>query len=453
MFVNPITIGSMDLADTLRLIVLLASTGVSLSLELASGTFNPWLQVNSTNVNQFPASSVKKRTFSNQFLTIAILPDWTARPVNQTLDIIHGKYILSINPMFTHASGITGGRFPEIVAGMPSANAVMRNVDEPAGGWECSQTDGMIVSSTISGSNYYTDSSKTGNGCTFPRDLQPAWFGSLFSDRSIEREHNITLSYDTADVNNLPKRDSQELRDIFRDVVTMLKTLSLKPPVVITKVDPEAAPPGATVTVYGSGFGIPNYYASLIFTEFPNNPMPEPTVAPDGNSLTFLVPISINTISCQPGYIDVSGNCVPTPAGHVDANDCPQSVDFCGVPIPPRKYHIMVNLEGTGVSSNSVAFTVAPSTATRVSILLLYPNQFVSPGDVITVRGSGFAPTGNTVEIGSSVIRNLSSLDGKTITFQAPAPAGESFIRGTRIYRASVSNASGQSNSILFDYR
>ena len=233
----------------------------------------------------------------------------------------------------------------------------------------------------------------------------------------------------------------------------MLKTLSLKPPVVITKVDPEAAPPGATVTVYGSGFGIPNYYASLIFTEFPNNPVPEPTVAPDGNSLTFLVPISINTISCQPGYIDVSGNCVPTPAGHVDANDCPQSVDFCGVPIPPRKYHIMVNLEGTGVSSNSVAFTVAPSTATRVSILLLYPNQFVSPGDVITVRGSGFAPTGNTVEIGSSVIRNLSSLDGKTITFQAPAPAGESFIRGTRIYRASVSNASGQSNSILFDYR
>src|SRR5437879_8397795 len=73
----------MDLADTLRLIVLLASTGVSLSLELASGTFNPWLQVNSTNVNQFPASSVKKRTFSNQFLTIAILPDWTASVVTQ----------------------------------------------------------------------------------------------------------------------------------------------------------------------------------------------------------------------------------------------------------------------------------------------------------------------------------------------------------------------------------
>src|SRR6266567_3825491 len=184
----------MDLADTLRLIVLLASTGVSLSLELASGTFNPWLQVNSTNVNQFPASSVKKRTFSNQFLTIAILPDWTARPVNQTLDIIHGKYILSINPIFTHASGIIGGRFSEIVAGMPSVNAVMSNVDQPAGGWECSQTDRMIISNSISLANLYTDKLKTGNGCTFPYDSQPAWFGSSVAGQESESDYTITLS-------------------------------------------------------------------------------------------------------------------------------------------------------------------------------------------------------------------------------------------------------------------
>src|SRR5438270_13825826 len=105
----------MDLADTLRLIVLLASTGVSLSLEFASGAFNPWRQVNSTNVNQLPASSVKKRTFSNQFLTIAILPDWTARPVNQTLDIIHGKYMLCTNPIFPHASAMRCRGFPERV--------------------------------------------------------------------------------------------------------------------------------------------------------------------------------------------------------------------------------------------------------------------------------------------------------------------------------------------------
>ena len=223
----------MDLADVLRLVVLLSLTGVLASARnwhSASSNVDPWLQVNSTNVNQSAASSRKSRTFSNQFLTIAISPEWTARSENQILDITHGKYILSINPMFTHASGITGGRFPEIAARMPSVDAVMRHVDQPAGGWECSQTETILVSSTISGSNYYTDKSKTGNECTFPLDPQPAWFGSFFGDRSSESEHTITLSYDTTDVNKLPKRDSQELRGIFRDVVAMLKTLRLKPP-------------------------------------------------------------------------------------------------------------------------------------------------------------------------------------------------------------------------------
>lgn len=84
---------------------------------------------------------------------------------------------------------------------------------------------------------------------------------------------------------------------------------------------------------------------------------------------------------------------------------------------------------------------------------LLYPNYLVSEGDTITVRGSGFTSTGNTIKIGSTVVTNLSSPDGKTITFQAPGPAGSSFIPGIRIYHASLSNANGQSNSISFDYR
>lgn len=444
----------MNYANSLRLIVLLSGVLASAwNWHGANPKVDALFQGDSTNVDQATASSAKSRTFSNQFLTITILPGWTARPAQPTLDILHGKYILSINPMFSHASGVAGGRFPEIAARMPSVDAVMKRVDQPAGGWECSQNDTIKVSSTISGSNYYTDPSKTGNRCNLSLDSQPAWFGSFFGDRSVETEHTITLSYDTTDVNKLPKRDSPELRGVFRDVVAMLKTLSLRPPVVITKVDPEAAPPGALVTIYGSGFKIPHYQASLVFTEFPNNPMPEPTIAPDGNSLTFLVPASINTINCQPGYIDVNEDCVPTPAEHVDTNDCPQSGGFCGVPVPPGTYHIMVNLDTSGVISNSVAFTVTAAAATPVSILLLYPNQLVSPGDVITVRGSGFAPTGNIVQIGSALISNLSSADGKTLTFQAPPSAGESFIRGLRAYWASVSNENGKSNSISFEYR
>jgi hypothetical protein len=51
------------------------------------------------------------------------------------------------------------------------------------------------------------------------------------------------------------------------------------------------------------------------------------------------------------------------------------------------------------------------------------------------------------------VVNDLSSADGKTIALQAPAPAGDSLIRGIRTDKASVSNANGESNSIAFDYR
>jgi len=85
-----------------------------------------------------------------------------------------------------------------------------------------------------------------------------------------------------------------------------------------------------------------------------------------------------------------------------------------------------------------------------VSILLLYPNYLASVGDTITVRGSGFTPTGNTVQIGSAVVENLSSPDRHTIKVQAPAAGELSFIPGMKIYSATVTSASGQSNSISF---
>ena len=54
----------------------------------------------------------------------------------------------------------------------------------------------------------------------------------------------------------------------------MLKTLDLKPPLLISKVDPPSTLPGATVTIYGSGFSVPNFNIAVSFSDFPNNPMP-----------------------------------------------------------------------------------------------------------------------------------------------------------------------------------
>src|ERR1700692_2527120 len=99
--------------------------------------------------------------FENQYLRIQVLPGWTvAASGDQTLNLTQGKYLLSINPIFTHASGVTGGRFSEIVSGKQSVDAVMGNVDQPAGGFECAQSSEMVVTKAISLNNLYTDSSK-----------------------------------------------------------------------------------------------------------------------------------------------------------------------------------------------------------------------------------------------------------------------------------------------------
>src|SRR5579864_5029811 len=213
------------------------------------------------------ATQSRPTEFENQFLAIQIVPGWTvATSTGQTLTLVKGKYLLSINPIFLHASGVIGGRFGEIASGMKSIDAVMHNVDQPAGGFECSQwpLEAIVVSKAIFLANLYTDSSKAANFCTFPSSRRPVWFGSYFSGQGSETDYAITLAYDTNDVNALPKKGAQELTLVFRQVAQMLKTLQLKPPMIISKVDPDSALPGATITIYGSGFNLFNQASSAV---------------------------------------------------------------------------------------------------------------------------------------------------------------------------------------------
>ena len=390
----------------------------------------------------------------NPYLAITILPGWSVGPsTDQKLHLIKGKYLLTINPVFTHASGVEGGRFSEIVEGMPSLDAVTANVDQPAGGGECSldRSDALKVTESISLGNLYTDSSKTGNGCVFPASGPPAWFGSFTRGDGPESESTITLSYNSADVNSLPRKGSPALKQVFAEVVAMLKTLRLKPPIIVSKVSPESAPPGATVTIYGSGFNLSKATVSFTFVSDDLNAV----VAEDGRSLTFEVPTSILTVSCQEGRILIGGFCLPVPPGHVDVNDCPRKSDgssnFCEIPIPPAVYELSIN--AGGVTAPAIPFTVTAPQQRPVLISLVYPAAFVSPGNLVTVRGSGFAGSGNSVRIGDAVVNDIPSADGRTITFRAPEPSGKSLIDGTQVFKAFVVNTNGESNSISFAYQ
>ncbi len=404
------------------------------------------------------AQTSPSRQIDNRFVTMTILPGWVSASRDQVLIVTRGKYVLRINPIFTHASGIQGGRFPEITSDMSGIGAVMRGVDQPAEGFECAETSSAAHASAAEAklNSLYTDSSKTGNGCVFPDDGKSAWFGAT-AECVDQAECTITLDYDADDVNALPKKDSAELKQVFGEVETMLRTLHFKQFFSIARVIPEAVAPGGIVTVYGTGFNIPGFPVTIGFNELRDTLVEAPKVAEDGRSLTFKAPVSLQMISCPSGKIEVSGWCVPIPPNHVDINDCPPnrdgSTNFCGVPIPAKMYHLYASLASAALETDEVPLKVKPSASGPVSILLLYPDFIIGPDQSIRVRGKGFTPTGNTVQIGSAVVKNVPSADGKTLVFRASKPAGATLLPHFPAFEAFVSNANGKSNSIVVSYR
>lgn len=400
-----------------------------------------------------PAQAPHSRHFENTYLSLQILPGWTIAPPNPhaqnccILKLARGRYVLAINPLFGHASGVNGGRMSEIIAGQPNVDAVLGD-DVEDYGVLCAQSWDIPVTKDITLRNLYIGPGRKSADCPVFA-AEPVWFASFFGGEGPESDYNITLTYESTDINALPRKDSPELAQVLDQVVRMLRTLDLKPPVVITKIVPTSAPAGATVTVYGHGFALPGQAASAAFKELPNSARLVTRVAPDGRSLTFVVPASITRIPCPPGKTEVSENCVVTPPGHIDINDCPpDQIQSCSLPIPLATYHISILEEGMSIWSNAVPFTLTASPPAPVSLLLLYPAYWVQLGDSITLRGRGFTSTANTVHIGATLIQDLSSTDG-SIRFAVPHAASSPF----QTLPVFVSNANGVSNVLTLTYR
>ena len=418
-------------------------TAAMLAVVLLAGVAHP----------QTPSSHA--RVFENDYVKMTVEPGWTTIASIPGVKLTHGKYVLDINSVFVHASGV--GRLDEIIGEMPSVKAVMANVEGP---WptSCAQADVTNLSGALSLANLYTDKSMTGQDCTFPSDDRPAWFGSYLVGEGSESAYTITLAYDSADVNALPKRGSRELQGVLSEVDAMLKTLVMKPPILITSIEPQSAAPGAGVTLRGTGFNLASLNEAVSFKDFPNTSMLQPKIAADGKSVTFTIPTSLQRISCpQPGYIEVGEDCVQPPPNYVEVNECPRPpqssakpVNFCAVPFPPGTYQIWVT--GSMVRSNAVTLRITEPPTTPVVIALMYPTYGLVAGTMITVRGVGFTRTGNTMKIGDAVVRDVASADGKTLVFAAPSPAPVTASPAIWEYQASVGNSNGESNSILVNY-
>jgi hypothetical protein len=118
-----------------------------------------------------------------------------------------------------------------------------------------------------------------------------------------------------------------------------------------------------------------------------------------------------------------------------------------------------VNVSNANGTSNNVSFTLTGSGNSMPVVSSLSP-QSGPTGTNVTVFGSGFVTTGNNVQFGQTIIYNLSSYDGRTLSFTVPylsnsCPPGAYCILGSTPvtpgqYNVVVSNANGTSNAMTF---
>ena len=110
------------------------------------------------------------------------------------------------------------------------------------------------------------------------------------------------------------------------------------------------------------------------------------------------------------------------------------------------------NYSYTYGSYNPYNTTYCPPNVNTPYINYLAPTSG-AVGSMVTIHGSGFSPTGNTVRFGGGIVTGVGSSDGRTLTFMVPSqlsgPSSQFVTIGT--YNVSVSNFAGYtSNSVTF---
>ncbi|OGG52641.1 hypothetical protein A3C20_00105 [Candidatus Kaiserbacteria bacterium RIFCSPHIGHO2_02_FULL_55_25] len=185
---------------------------------------------------------------------------------------------------------------------------------------------------------------------------------------------------------------------------------------------------GASVTISGRGF---DYNNNTVFV----GSTPVTGIASySGSSLSFVVPQNVSGLvmvyvansrgasnSLQLNVINFTGGsgCVyPYNTGYGNCGGC----GMYGIPCPNAQLAI------TSLSPDNGAV-----------------------GSQVTVYGSGFTTSGNTVRFGNGIIANIGSQDGRAISFAVPANmTGYNNIPvGLGTYPVSVTNASGYTSNTL----
>lgn len=95
-----------------------------------------------------------------------------------------------------------------------------------------------------------------------------------------------------------------------------------------------------------------------------------------------------------------------------------QTITFKIPAIPKGNYSLFVK-NARGESNKDAFFVVTDGVTPEPKIESLSPAR-VARGGVVTIKGSGFVSTGNTVRTGTNIFENVSSADGNSLSFIIP---------------------------------
>lgn len=190
----------------------------------------------------------------------------------------------------------------------------------------------------------------------------------------------------------------------------------------LTSFSTQTAAIGTQITVYGTGFDLTNNTVYVAGTSIPN------VSSYNGTALTFTVPF-VSSGTAQVYVANARGTSNPLTLTLTNYNGCtyPYNTGSCGC------------------AYNSSCGNNGP-----LSVSYLSPNSG-AVGQSVTVFGSGFSATNNSVRFGNGVIANISSNDGRTLTFTVPSTltgfGSQAVTLGT--YYVAVTNALGQTSNSL----
>lgn len=203
----------------------------------------------------------------------------------------------------------------------------------------------------------------------------------------------------------------------------------------LTSLSVTTAPPGAPVTVYGTGFEPTN-------TVYVGGTTLSNIQSPDGSQLTFTVPGNANgSVSVSVGNARGTSNALTLTTGI----NYPTQPPYYPYPNP-----CLPGQGGYGYGLPGQGYNCPPTNTGTPTISYLLPNSG-AVGTSVTVYGTGFSATGNTVHFGNGIISNKQSFDGRSISFTVPSSlSGYGYQPiGLGTYDVSVTNSYGVTSNTM----